>query len=142
MELVNDQHLKIKKFLEDVLNNNNIIISGAYDIFYLYNYTITIMKEKWLKLFNDYVKINKLGDVMINQFEKIYYFNSETLNDVIIEIMMEVYYFNTNIKNISCNFNKYKNELFTLINSNTPCNYNLEYPIRLYNIIDKLPFRE
>jgi hypothetical protein len=119
----------------------------------IYEKIIMVSRERkldWCHYFNYYCVANKLCKKMKHQFEYLLYYCNKDTVEYVISIMMEVYHYRNKINNTNIDIDNpnyisknktYSEALKHLVYTDTPCNYNLEYPIRLYNIIELLPYR-
>lgn len=141
---LNNNFVKVNNFINNELKWLSDKTKTHIENFNIYDkiiYVINNRKLEWCYQFSQYCFINKLCDTMKHQFEYLIYYCDKDTIDYVISIIMEVYYCIININDAN-KIKKYSETLNHLVYTDTPCNYNLEYPIRLYNIIDLLPFRE
>lgn len=154
---INNNLEKVNNFINHEIGWLNEKCSEYVRSLNFYDKILFVIKNRkidWCYYFSVYCSINNLCDKMKHQFEYLIYYCSEETVDYVIAIMIEVFYHKNNIDdaNIITDMinnrkteqknKKYSETLKHLVYTDTPCNYNLEYPMRLYNIIELLPFRD
>lgn len=132
-----------KKYVANFINN---LMPLDKNIDYTFEEKCDIITEfkmeEWLSIFRQYAKDNSLIEDVVYQMESFYYGRTRETNDIIVEIIMEVYHFNNNIKNIVNKQHIYKTTLGNFLYNNKNYHiHNLDYPLRLYELLDFLPYR-